>query len=414
MKQRVILLVIDSLGVGCMEDVERDRPQDRGANTFYHILDQAETIAIPNLEWLGVNRIVNHPRLATPPEVRAAYGRMKLAHFGADSYAGHQEIMGTRPQKPFIAPFKSVIHRVRTALEAGGYQVELPDPARPYLVVNGGVVVADNIETDYGQIYNVTAPLDRIPFEEVLRIGRLVRANVAVNRVIALGGAQVAPERILASIEERSDGLIGVNCPKSGVYQVGYQCRHLGHGVDPARQVASILTAAGFPVTLIGKMQDVIECVGAHKVPAVPTGLVMETMLQEMGRVDEGLIAATVQETDLAGHAQNVGRYAAKIMEVDRALGDILARMTETDLLLLTADHGNDPTIGHSQHTREQTLLLAYGKNLSGMALGLRETLSDIAATIAEYFGVAPPENGTGFYRAMEKWSVSQPRRECC
>ena len=403
MKQRVILVVIDSLGVGTMDDLLPDRAQDSGANTFAHILNEAENIAIPNLEWLGVNRILDHPRLQTPPEARAAYGRMKLAHFGADSYAGHQEIMGTRPQKPFIAPFRSVIRPVRQALEAAGYRVELPEPERPYLLVNEAVVVADNIETDYGQIYNVTAPLDRIPFETVLRIGRIVRANVAVNRVIALGGAQVPPERILASIERRSDGLVGVNCPKSGVYQVGYQCRHLGHGVDPGRQIGSILTAAGRPVTLIGKMQDVIECQDARKIPAVPTGLVMESVLREMDRMAEGLIAATVQETDLAGHAQDVARYAAKLMEVDRALGSILERMTGSDLLLLTADHGNDPTIGHSQHTREQTLVLAYGKGLSGANLGLRETLSDTAATIAEYFGVAAPENGVGFYRVLLK-----------
>ena len=400
MKQRVILLVIDSLGVGYMEDVLSDRPQDIGANTFYHILDQAEMLEIPNLERLGVNQVVRHPRLKIVKPI-AAYGRLNLGHYGADSYAGHQEIMGTRPRKPFIAPFKSVISQVRNVLQTQGYRVEIPDPQRPYLLVNGLVVIADNIETDYGQIYNVTAPLDYISFEEVLKVGYLVRENVEVNRVIALGGQQVKPEQIVNSIEERNGGLVGVNSPKSGVYRKGYQCRHLGHGVDPQKQVASILTAAGQEVALIGKMQDVIECKGARMIPAVPTGLIMEEVVRELDQTKKGLIAATVQETDLSGHAQDVDRYASKIMEVDRALSKIVAMMTGNDLLIIAADHGNDPTIGHSQHTREAAFLLVYGKQLKSSDLGERKTLSDIAATIAEYCGVDFPENGTSFYRDL-------------
>jgi phosphopentomutase len=398
-RRRAILLILDSLGVGAMEDIIPSRRQDQGANTFYHILDQAREIRIPWLEWLGINRILRHPRLnpvAGAP--KAGFGTLRLQHFGADSYAGHQEIMGTAPQKPLLEPFAMNMETVRQALVQRGFRVQIPDPALPYLLVDDLVVIADNIETDYGQIYNVTAPLDWISFDEVLKIGEIVRSVVKVNRVIALGGKGVSPERIRASVERRDDGLVGVNSPKSGVYGRGYQVRHMGYGVNPRTQVSSILIESGKEVVLIGKMQDVITCEGARRIPAVETDRVMGAVIEALGSVKEGLIAATVQETDLAGHAQDVGRYAQKIMEVDKALAVILERMSEEDLLIISADHGNDPTIGHSGHTREKTFLLAYGKSLQGRDVGERDTLSDIAATIAQFFSVPRPENGNSFY----------------
>src|SRR5690625_3981652 len=402
MKKRVIVLILDSLGVGYMEDAMVDRPQDVGANTFYHILDLASSISIPNLEKLGINHILQHPRLKNA-DGAASYGKINLQHHGADSFVGHNEIMGTKPKKPYTGPFASVIDDVKKAMEQEGYQVEIPDPTFPYLLINGLVIVADNIETDYGQIYNVTAPLDSIPFDEVLNIGMAVRKVVKVNRVIALGGEGVALEQIVESIERRDDGLIGVNSPKSGVYEKGYQARHLGFGIDPETQASTILHRNEKEVALIGKMQDVITCDGAKKFPAVDTELVMTFIIEQIKEINEGLIAATVQETDLAGHAENVDRYAEKIMIVDSYLEDILELMSEEDLLVISADHGNDPTIGHSQHTREQTFLLVYGKNYRATSLGERTTLSDIAATVTDFFDLKKPQNGQSFYPKLQK-----------
>lgn len=405
MRKRAIVLILDSLGVGYMEDTKETRPEDIGANTFYHIIDSVPHIAIPQLERLGLNRIVQHPRLGSEVGM-ASYGKLNLKHFGADSYAGHNEIMGNDPKKPFTAPFATVINEVKQALEHSGYQVELPDPDLPYLVVDGLTVIADNIETDYGQIYNVTAPLDHIPFDQVLQIGEVVRNHVKVNRVIALGGENVSPQKIRNAVERRDDGLIGVNSPKSGVYEQGYQARHLGYGVNPETQAGRLLIRAGKAVTLIGKMQDVISCEGAKKIPAVDTDEVMRSVVANMDEMAQGMIAATVQETDLAGHAQDANRYAEKIMCVDRYLQVIIDKMTDEDLLIISADHGNDPTIGHSQHTREKTFLLAYGKTLAPINLGERDTLSDIAATVTDFFDTGCPANGTSFYPALTRHSL--------
>lgn len=400
MKRRVILIIIDSLGVGYMEDVIKVRIQDKGANTFYHILDKAVKIEIPNLEKLGINKILEHPRLKCTDNI-ASYGTLNLQHYGADSYAGHQEIMGSLPKQPLLKPFKLSIDKVMKALENEGYKVEIPNIEEPYLLVNDLVVIADNIETDYGQIYNVTAPLDYISFEKVLEIGKIVRKNVDVSRIIALGGQDINIEKIISSIEKRKDGLVGVNCPKSGVYNKGYQVRHMGYGVNPDKQICNILVKSNKEVTLIGKMQDIIQCEGANRIPAVDTKYVMEEVLRNLDIMEEGLIAATIQETDLAGHEENVDKYSNLIMIIDKYLGTVLDKLTIEDTLIISADHGNDPTIGHSQHTREKTFLLVYNKISKVTYLGDRKTLSDIAASISEYFNVEYPQNGNSFIKQV-------------
>lgn len=396
MKKRAIVLILDSLGVGAMDDVAEVRPQDLNANTFGHLLDTHPELSIPNLKRLGIGSILDHPSLdAREPE--ASFGACNLMHEGADSYLGHQEIMGTKPVPATIVPFADVMQEVKVGLEASGYRVDIPDRDKPYLLVNNTVVVADNIETDFGQIYNVTGAIDDVSFTEILAIGTRVRELVAVNRVIALGGEGVSTDWILSCVEKREDGLVGVNSPKSNVYKKGYQARHLGHGVNPATQVSSLARKAGLAVTLIGKMQDVILCEGAEKIPAVDTDLVLSSIEKAMEEMESGLIAATVQETDLAGHAQDADRYAALVEKADLGVGRILNKMTEDDLLIISADHGNDPCVGHSQHTREKTFLLAVQKGKPSIGLGERDTLSDIAASVAVHLGIGQPENGTSF-----------------
>ncbi|MGY4688737.1 phosphopentomutase [Salibacterium sp. K-3] len=401
MKRRVILLIVDSLGVGSMEDAKTTRPEDVGANTFYHIADKAETFSIPAFEKLGINKLLHHPRLHSP-EAAAGTGTLLLEHEGADSFAGHNEIMGTKPKTPFAAPFSTVIKEVRQYMREQGYKAEIPDEHFPYLLINDVVVAADNIETDYGQIYNVSAPLDLISFEEVLKIGEAIRRCVQVNRVIALGGGNVSLEQLLGSIENREDGLVGVNSPASGLYEQDYHVRHMGYGITPGKQAATIVKKSGLDVTLIGKMQDVITCEGAEKIPGIDTDFVMESIVQEMDNMEEGFMAATVQETDLAGHAENIERYAEKIQAVDRSLDTIIEKMKPDDLLLISADHGNDPTIGHSQHTREKTFVLAYNKENQPLVLGERQTLSDLGATVTDYLGLAKTENGTSLLGEQE------------
>lgn len=402
MGRRAIILILDSLGVGYMEDVKDYHPQDVGANTFSHILDKVPSLQIPILEKLGINKILQHPNLRETDNL-ASYGVCHLMHQGADSFEGHNEIMGTKPKKAYLAPFIENMNEVRAALVKEGFKVDIPNQELPYLLVNDLVIVADNIETDYGQIYNVSAPLDYISFDDVLKIGQCVRKHVKVNRVIALGGENVSPEQLQNSVEKREDGLVGVNSPKSNVYKQGYQVRHLGYGISPEHQLPTLAITAGLEVSLVGKMQDVIYCEGANKFPGVDTEQVMQDVIKEMDHVQHGMIAATVQETDLAGHAQDPTRYADRIQVVDSYLPELMEKMQEDDLLIMSADHGNDPTIGHNQHTREKTYLLAYHKQYLPANLGERKTLSDIAATAADYLNIQSIENGTSFLPLIQQ-----------
>ncbi|AGB19324.1 phosphopentomutase [Thermoanaerobacterium thermosaccharolyticum] len=399
---RAIILVIDSLGVGEMIDVPIVRPQDRGANTLKHVSEINENYRLPNLEAMGIGYLVDSKTLCKVANPIASYGCSNLAHEGADTFQGHQEIVGTKPKKALIRPFKDYIDKVIYELKNAGYKVTVPDINHPFLLVNDLVTIADNIEADLGLNYNVTAPLDYISFEDELKIGKIVRNNVEVGRVIVLGGRGITVNDILNAVEVKGPNIVGINCPKSGVYNKGYMVRHLGYGIDPNTQITTILKKHGYEVSLIGKAADVINCEGADYNPCVDTNGVLNLLLNKLKNVSNGLIMANVQETDLAGHSQNVKNYAEKLKIVDNFIPNVIKNMKEDDILFITGDHGNDPTIGHSHHTREKAALLVYGKNIKTVNLGERETLSDIGATISNYFNTDKTQNGRSFLKLIK------------
>ena len=187
----------------------------------------------------------------------------------------------------------------------------------------------------------------------------------------------------------------------AGAIHQQYVVRHLTQGTRPDVQVSTILQKAGGPVSLIGKAADVIVCEGADKAAHVPTGDVLDATCETLDRMPRGLIVVNVQETDLAGHDENAARYADCLRAVDAGLGRMMGKLAPHDLLIITGDHGNDPTIGHDKHTREYTPLLAYGPRVAGRPLVARESLADIAATIAENFGVGRPEIGQSFLHEL-------------
>ena len=325
-------------------------------------------------------------------------------HWGADTFMGHQEIMGTLPKKPVAQPFQEKVDAIKEHLEKNGHKVEVRMTAGlRYLLVDDYVTVADNIDADYGMAYNCTAPLDYISFEKELEIGHLVRDIATVNRVIPFGGTGTTIEDILNAEEIREDKYIGIHAVKSGSYNHGYQCRHLGYGVDKNVQAPTILTNAGIPVTLLGKVADIVANDGGKSISCVPTDEVLDLTLQEIRTMETGFICTNVQETDLAGHSQDSDWYRRLLEIADVKIAGMLPLLTDDDILLVMADHGNDPDIGHNKHTRENVPLLVYKKGLTGVNLGLRSSLSDVGATVCDYFGVRAPQNGTSFLNLLKK-----------
>lgn len=400
---RFIVIVLDSFGVGYMQDAAQVRPEDVGSNTFGHILGKCPDLKLPNLEKLGIMNALGRETDFMKKNSKAAYGISSLMHYGADTFYGHQEIMGTRPKKPIKEPFAKSIDKVFEALISAGYQVEYKGDKLKFLLVNGCVTVADNIEADYGQIYNLTSTLDLIPYSEVLKIGKIVREVVEISRVIPFGGINVTVDDILAAVEEKEDKFVGINAPKCGVYNEGYQVIHLGYGINPEVQVPTILGKKGIPTVLLGKVADIVENNYGKSISCVDTEEVMKLTIEEMEKIESGFICTNVQETDLAGHAESVERYVEKLKVADKYIGEIMNKLEDNDILIVMADHGNDPTIGHSHHTRENVPILVYGPKIKANFIGHRSSLSDVGATAMEYFESIGIENGTSFLKEIIK-----------
>lgn len=404
---RFVVVVLDGFGIGEMPDVSMVRPEDAGSNTCRHILQQKPDLYLPHLEKLGLMNALGEEIGKMRFSPKANYGRAELLHFGADTFYGHQEIMGTRPRMPEKAPFKKVLPLAEVALQKAGYQVErLREGSDEILFVDQAVTVGDNIETDPGQAYNVTSALDVVDFKKVVAIGKIVRSVSRVSRVITFGGEGVTPEDLLQAIEVREEGYMGVNAPRSGVYRRGYQCVHLGYGIDPEVQAPTILGKAGIKVVLIGKVQDIVFNDYGKSIPGVDTKEVLTRTIAELDQMEEGFICTNVQETDLSGHAESVDRYAEILTIADRYLGELMEHLHGDDLLVVMADHGNDPTSGSSRHTRERVPLLVYQEGVEGQVMGTRKSLSDVGATVLDYFQASAPENGASFlefYRRPQK-----------
>lgn len=402
---RVIVLVIDGLGVGAMPDVPQVRPRDVGADTLAHVVRAAGGLSLPNLERMGLGSIAPGSGLRIESDPIAAHGKCALGYQGADTYLGHQVLMGSRVPDVPEELFEVVRDSVAAALRAGGHVVEPAGPGLSALRVDGTMIVGDNLESDPLQTYHTVGSLEDVPYENILDVATILRSVARVRRIVAMGGRGFRAADVFRCTERRPTGQCGVNNVALGLYTSKYVVRHLTQGTRPDVQVTTLLRKAGWPVALIGKVADVIVCEGAEKAPHVPTGDVLDATYEALDRVARGLIAINVQETDLAGHDQDAARYAACLRTTDEGVGRMLAKLKASDLLIITGDHGNDPTIGHDKHTREFTPLLAYSPQVAGLPIAQRESLADIAMTIAEIFGIEKPEIGTSFLDQLQSTS---------
>ncbi len=398
MKNRFIVIVLDGFGMGATADARLVRPQDEKANTLKSLLKDFPDLKLPVLEKLGLMNAYGQESGMMKFSKKANFGKSELMHFGADTFMGHQEIMGTLPKKPEKKPFQEKADLINKRLKEKGHKVEYRYIEKlKYLVVDDYCTVGDNLEADLGMCYNVTAPLDYLSFEKELEIGQTVREVATVGRVIVFGGTGNNMQDLFNAEEVRENTYIGVGSAKSKSYDCGYQCLHLGYGVNHKVQAPTILTENNIPCILIGKVADIVINEQGKSISSVPTVEVMEHTVEAIKSIDYGFICTNVQETDLAGHSQNSARYVEVLKQADEGLGRILELMEEDDILIVQADHGNDPNIGHSKHTRENVPLLIYRQGIEGVDLGLRETMSDVGATCLDYFDVKSCENGSSF-----------------
>ncbi|MFF8282061.1 phosphopentomutase [Streptomyces albus] len=399
---RTVIVVIDGFGIGAMPDAGALRPGDITADTCGHVLDHAREafgrpLRLPTLGALGLGLVHPHTDLARSTRLPVAAGRAALGYPGADTFAGHQTMMGADFSRVTVARLAEHLDEVTAALRAAGHHVALLD-GRPLLLVDECVLVHDNLEADPGINWNTSARLDDVDFDGILAVARTVRAVAPVARVIAVGGHADGP--LSGFVRDGDAGTVGLDTPASGFYRNGgLQVQHLGAPLDHTRQLPEVAARAGIPVTLVGKAADILACEAAVRRPAVPTADVLDHTLEAVRAPGDALVVANVQESDLAGHQQDPERYARILEQVDAGLAALVALLDRPgDRLVVTGDHGNDPTIGHAYHTREYVPVLVHRPGARGVELlPDAASLADVGATAAAALGLDPATlaNGT-------------------
>jgi phosphopentomutase len=388
---KTVIVVIDGFGIGAMPDAGAPRPGDLAADTCGHVLDHRR-LRLPALGALGLGLVHPHAGLATATDLPVSAGRAALGYPGADTFAGHQTMMGADFTRVTVARLAEHLPEVSAALEAGGHTVGLLD-GRPLLVVDGAVLVHDNLEADPGINWNASGSLDELSFDRVLEIARTVRGVAPVARVIAVGGHADGP--LPGFVRAGDEGTVGLDTPGSGFYRNGgLKVRHLGADIDHTRQLPALAARAGIPVTLVGKAADILTSEEAVRRPAVATAEVLAHTLDSVRAPGPGLVITNVQETDLAGHQQDTARYGRVLEETDEGLAALISLLTDPgDRLIVTADHGNDPTIGHAYHTREFVPVLMLRRGGDGLRrLPDASTLAAVGAMAAASLGLSPTD----------------------
>lgn len=388
--ERVILLVMDSVGAG--EAPDAGSYGDAGSNTLGHIARAAGGADWPTLAALGLGNILPLEGVAPARKPRGAFGKLTELSTGKDTATGHWELAGLRLDTPFrtfpdgfpeeiLAPLREKTGRgVLGNRAASGTEIiqELGDEHRR----TGALIVYTSADS----VFQVAAHEDVVPVEELWAICRTARAILDpynVGRVIARP-------------------FVG---DKKGEYTRTYNRRDFAMP-PPEPTVLDRIRDAGQPVVGIGKIPD-IYCGRGITEDIHTEGNVdgMRQTRQVMQRVHHGLIFTNLVDFDtLYGHRRDPAGYYRSLCEFDRELRDLEAELDPTrDLVLITADHGNDPTFPGTDHTREYVPLLAFGpRRAAGVDLDTRGSFADVGATLAEIFRVKAPPVGKSFLRSID------------
>ena len=162
------------------------------------------------------------------------------------------------------------------------------------------------------------------------------------------------------SLKRHPSGAVGLDTPGLGVYDEWFQVRHIGKGIRIEAQAPSLVAQQNLPVVLIGKAADVITCLGSKLLPMVDTQQVLQLVQSELSQMAAGLIVPMYRKRIWQGYEQDASRWAQLLAFIDGAVGQLISMLQSEDVLIVTGDHGNDPTSGRSDHTREKTPFLLY------------------------------------------------------
>ena len=383
---RAIIVVMDSCGVG--EAPDAGHYGDQGADTLGHTAAAVGGIDLPNFQRAGLGNL--HGSLAgVPPTISPtmAYGRLAEASAGKDSTTGHWELAGivtTEPQATFTEDgFPEEL--VRAVEEESGHEfignyaasgTEIIDDLGPEHIATGKPI----LYTSADSVFQIAAHTGIIPLEELYRISRIARKHADRYHI----------GRVISRPFEGEPGTFRRTYDRHDFALPPHSPTLLDHA-----------KASGLSVHGVGKIEDLFA--GQGLTSAVQTkgdeDGVNQTVKAMRELTDPGIIFTNLVDLDMTyGHRENPQGYAAGLALIDSHLPRLVSALGEKDLLFITADHGNDPTDGSTDHTREFVLLLVAGMNAAGVNLGIREQYCDLAATIATGLDLPLPQRGRSFF----------------
>ncbi|USK90669.1 phosphopentomutase [Rossellomorea marisflavi] len=389
--KRVHLIVMDSVGIG--EAPDADLFNDTGADTLGHIAEHMDGLHMPNMAKLGLSNIREIKGIDKAEKPLAHYTKMQEASVGKDTMTGHWEIMGLNIDTPFKTYPEGFPEKLIQKLEAEtGRTVIGNKPASGTAIIDE--LGKEHMETGALIVYTSADPVlqiaaheDIIPIEEQYRICEIAReltkdGEFLVGRVIAR--PFIGEPGAFKRTSNRHD-----------------------YALKPFdRTVMNELKDAGYDVIAIGKISDIYN--GEGVTDSVRTKDNMDGMdgfIRTMDQPFTGLSFLNLVDFDAQfGHRRDPEGYGKALEEFDARLPEVFEKMTEEDLLIITADHGNDPTAPGTDHTREYVPLLVYSKRFSGEGeeLPVRKTFADIGATVADNFNVKHPKFGESFLTSLK------------
>ena len=408
MFKRIITIVTDSVGIGHSPDAERFG--DTGANTLGHIEESVGPLRITNLRKLGLGKIADIAR--QQDTVVGAFGRMHEQSTGKDTTSGHWEMMGHPVKVPFPTFYDGFPQELMdTFTKETGYGFLGNEAASGTEIIErlgeehmrtGNPIVYTSADS----VFQIAAHESIIPLEDLYKMCQITRERVCigdyhVGRIIARPFVG-EPGRFVRTSNRHDysrlpegrfvlQALQDAKVPTIGVGKIGDIYAHIG--LDQSYPTKSNSHGMNLVAALLGHSAD-----GIHSMHDRP-----DTTSE--GRFTHGYLMVNLVEFDsLYGHRRDVQGYGRELEMFDYQLGGLLELLTEDDLLLITADHGNDPTWKGTDHTRELVPLLAYSPSFTGpIDLGDRRSFADIGQTILENFGVKELFAGESFLQLLAK-----------
>jgi len=388
MTRRVVLIILDSCGIGELPDA--GLYQDEGSNTMVNTAKAVGGLKLPNLEKLGLGNIDSILGVSPNASSVANYGKMTELSVGKDSTSGHWEIMGLIVRKPFpvyprgfplevILPFEQAIGRkVLGNKPASGTEI-IKELGEEHISSGKPIVY-----TSADSVFQIAAHEEIIPVEELYKMCMIARKILVgehgVVRVIA------RPFLGKPGSFERTERRKDFSLPPS------------------SETVLDTLKRNNIPVVGIGKIEDLFAGKGlSQSIHTKNNSDGMDKLVQAVKKFKAGLIFINLIDFDMLwGHRNKPEAFAAGLEEFDRRLPEVINLLKEEDILIITADHGCDPTTPSTDHSREYVPLLVYGRSItSNTNLGIRESFSDVGATIAEIFGIKWTGCGKSFLQEI-------------